>query len=134
MEPVEEMGKKRVKEKLELPEGQERCCISHGFQKVALENPNKIAVIEASSTAQHHNRSLASSPPYHGDRSFTFSQLFDAVDSLSSRIRSILDGAHDPLLIKPTGQSKDLIDSILYNRTFSGVSKLAMPMLSIRFA
>lgn len=74
---------------------------------MALKNPNKIAVIQASPTAQLHNQSLASShipPPYHGDRSFTFSHLFDAIDSLSSRLRSILAGAHDPFLINPTGQ------------------------------
>lgn len=93
------------------------CCISHSFQKVALENPNKIAVIEASPTAQLHNL---------GDRSFTFSQLGYAIDALSSRLCSILDGANDPLLINPTGQSTDLIDvdSIFYNRYFSGSGKL----------
>lgn len=38
---------------------------------------------------------------YEGDRCFTFSDILSAVDSLSSRLRRILDGADDSHLIKP---------------------------------
>lgn len=95
------MCTKRSRESLDSPEEREWCCISHTFHRVALENHNKIAVIESSPTAQFRNQSL----PYQGDRCFTFSQLLDAVDSLSCRLRSILAGAHDPFMMNPTGQS-----------------------------
>ncbi|KAK7390082.1 hypothetical protein VNO78_25381 [Psophocarpus tetragonolobus] len=103
------------------------CCISHEFSRIASANPDKIAVIHASgvahlsrefrrenSTAPDFNADIttllekrveSTSPPlYHGDRSFTYSHVLNAVASLSSRLRSILLGADDPHLI--TAQSK----------------------------
>ncbi|KAI8021214.1 putative acyl-activating enzyme 19 [Camellia lanceoleosa] len=45
----------------------------------------------------------SSNPPvYSGDRCFTFSEILSAVDSLSSRLRRILDGGDDPYLVRPT--------------------------------
>jgi len=98
------------------------CCISHEFFRIAYANPNKIAVIHAAGGAhlcrefrrqnatttdsngdittllEEHVDSI--SPPfYHGDRCFTYSDVLNAVRSLSSRLRSILLGAHDPHLI-----------------------------------
>ncbi|OVA02848.1 AMP-dependent synthetase/ligase [Macleaya cordata] len=53
------------------------CCISHEFFRVASRNPNKIAVVHAS------------------------------VESLSSRIRRVLDGGNDPNTIRPKGYIHD---------------------------
>ncbi|KAK2407264.1 AMP-dependent synthetase and ligase family protein [Trifolium repens] len=98
------------------------CCISHQFFQTASTNPNKIAVIHASSVANQstspnfngdittllQQRVESTSPPlYHGDRSFTYSHLFTAVSSLSSRLRSILNGADHPHLITSKPQGKD---------------------------
>lgn len=107
------------------------CCIVHEFYKAAKKNPNKIAVIHAhggakiaaefhriystagKNTASEYDdklfeeflakKTLSPHPPvYEGDECFTFSDIVAAVDSLSSRIRTIIDGGDDPFLIKPT--------------------------------
>ncbi|KAJ0810137.1 putative transcription factor WD40-like family [Helianthus annuus] len=72
-----------------MEEKNECCCISHIFYKSATKNPNKIAVIHASISADHH----------HHDTSFTYSEILEAVDSLSRRLRFILHGGLDPSLI-----------------------------------
>ncbi|XP_069155693.1 putative acyl-activating enzyme 19 isoform X8 [Solanum lycopersicum] len=101
------------------------CCISHEFYKVATNNPNKIAVIQAcgglkiakefrlscSENGDQDNREKfqefvsskmksVNPPIYEVDQCFTFSEILSAVDSLSSRLRCILDGGDDPNLIK----------------------------------
>lgn len=105
------------------------CCILHDFYKSASLNPKKIAIIHAHGGAQlsaQFTRTLAqnptpednnnnlfqdllaknttsSNPPmYHGDECFTFSEIVAAIDSVSSRIRTVIHGGHDPYLIKPT--------------------------------
>ncbi|KAK2991841.1 hypothetical protein RJ640_025747 [Escallonia rubra] len=105
------------------------CCISHEFFKSASKHPDKIAVIQSRGGGaqlarefrelyDHHNQnddaekpfdkffatdSPSSRPPvYEGDECFTYSQVLAAVDSLSSRLRRILDGGGDPQLITPT--------------------------------
>ncbi|KAL6964876.1 hypothetical protein U1Q18_035929 [Sarracenia purpurea var. burkii] len=53
-------------------------------------------------------------PAYEGDRCFTFSEILAAVDSLSSRLRRILDGGDDdPYLIRPAA-GKFPIEQPLY--------------------
>jgi acyl-CoA synthetase len=98
------------------------CCISHQFFQTASTNPNKIAVIHASAVANGDITTLlqqrveSTSPPlYHGDRSFTYSHLLNAVSSLSSRLRSILNGADDPHLItaKPQGSSQRKFENVV---------------------
>jgi acyl-CoA synthetase len=110
------------------------CCISHKFFLTASKNPNKIAVIHASAvtnlsrekstspnfdgdiTTLLQQRVESTSPPlYHGDRSFTYSHLLNAVSSLSSRLRSILNGADDPHLItaKPQGSSQRKFENVV---------------------
>ncbi|XAR54259.1 hypothetical protein NMG60_11029310 [Bertholletia excelsa] len=106
------------------------CCISHEFLKAATRDPDKVAVIHAfggakiakefrssgnnaagADSAVNYDRFFddvlrtapSSHPPlYDGDRSFTYSEILAAVDSLSSRLRFILDGRDDPCLIRPT--------------------------------
>ncbi|KAL3380913.1 hypothetical protein AABB24_001189 [Solanum stoloniferum] len=103
------------------------CCISHEFYKVATNNPNKIAVIQAcgglkiakefrlscsengdQDTREEFQEFVSSKrksvnpPVYEGDQCFTFSEILSAVDSLSSRLRCILDGGDDPNLVKPS--------------------------------
>lgn len=99
------------------------CCISHEFYKVASSSPGKIAVIHASGGAkivagEFENFSdvedksvipgneligaatVSSQPPiYEGDQCFTYYEILYAVNSLSSRLRLVLDGADDPHLI-----------------------------------
>ncbi|KAL3516700.1 hypothetical protein ACH5RR_023602 [Cinchona calisaya] len=102
------------------------CCISHLFHEAASKSPDKIAVIHASGGAkiisqQYDNRfssdlqttvvpnpelvesrTTSSKPPvYEGDQCFTYSEVLSTVNSLSSRLRRILDGADDPYIIKP---------------------------------
>lgn len=102
------------------------CCISHEFYKVATINPNKIAVIQAcggvkiakefqlfcsengdGETREKFEEFVSSKttsvnpPVYEGDECFTYSDVLSAVDSLSSRLRCILDGDDDPNLVKP---------------------------------
>ncbi|XP_028066007.1 putative acyl-activating enzyme 19 isoform X8 [Camellia sinensis] len=105
------------------------CCISHEFLKAATRNPNKVAVIHGCGGAniarefRSNNNATSvsdinydnffgdlfaaaapsSNPPVcSGDRCFTFSEILSAVDSLSSRLRRILDGGDDPYLVRPT--------------------------------
>ncbi|XP_071936229.1 putative acyl-activating enzyme 19 isoform X3 [Coffea arabica] len=106
------------------------CCISHLFQKAATNSPDKIAVIHASGGAKLISQQydgqlsfdqqtrpvsnpelvdsktapplLSKQPPvYGGDECFTYSEILSAVNSLSSWLRRILDGADDPHIIKP---------------------------------
>ncbi|XP_060217918.1 putative acyl-activating enzyme 19 isoform X2 [Lycium barbarum] len=102
------------------------CCISHQFYKVATDNPNKIAVIQACGGLKFakefqllcnengeketcekfeefvsFKRRSVNPPVYEGDECFTFSDVLYAVDNLSSRLRCILDGNDDdPNLVK----------------------------------
>ncbi|XP_073227086.1 putative acyl-activating enzyme 19 isoform X3 [Cicer arietinum] len=104
----------------------QHCCISHEFFRTASTNPNKIAVIHASgvsnfsrenstfpdfngdiTTLLQHRVQSTSPPLYHGDRSFTYSHVLNAVSCLSSRLRSILHGADDPHLIIAKRQGND---------------------------
>lgn len=94
------------------------CCISHEFYKVASSFPEKIAVVHASGGAKiiagefETDKSVipgnelidaatvSSQPPiYEGDQCFTYYEILSAVNSLSSRLRLVLDGADDPHLI-----------------------------------
>ncbi|KAJ9558530.1 hypothetical protein OSB04_013144 [Centaurea solstitialis] len=83
------------------------CCISHEFCKSASKNPSKIAVIHAtkSNTELIHQPS-SDHPPhppvYQGDVCFTYSEILEAVDTLSRRLGFILDGGLDPSLIRPS--------------------------------
>ncbi|XP_034887159.1 putative acyl-activating enzyme 19 isoform X1 [Populus alba] len=109
-------GSSKSQEKqLQHHQKHKHCCLSHLFLKAAAQNPPKVAVIHAapssSSSAaassgpqtQISRELIASTTPpiYEGDQCFTFANVFSSVDSLSSRLRSILDGADDPHLIKP---------------------------------
>ncbi|KAM3684926.1 hypothetical protein ACJW31_11G079800 [Castanea mollissima] len=88
-------------------------CISHEFFRVASNHPNKIAVVHSqisthlltsgivdvdnTDTDKPPLRVKSVSPPfYDGDRLFTFSDLLTSVDSLTSRLRSILLGNGTP--------------------------------------
>ncbi|KAJ4959494.1 hypothetical protein NE237_026605 [Protea cynaroides] len=105
------------------------CCISHEFLEVASTNPHKIAVIRASGGSricrelrekfldkpgfdgsneedEFFDHRISSYPPfYEEDECFTFSEISASVDSLSCRIRHILDGGDDPNLIRRRGYS-----------------------------
>ncbi|XP_061944365.1 putative acyl-activating enzyme 19 isoform X4 [Populus nigra] len=113
-------GSSKSQEKqLQHHQKHKHCCLSHLFLKAAAQNPPKVAVIHAapSSSSSSSSPAAASSGPqtqisrelitsttppiYEGDQCFTFADVFGSVDSLSSRLRSILDGADDPHLIKP---------------------------------
>ncbi|GMH00678.1 hypothetical protein Nepgr_002517 [Nepenthes gracilis] len=107
------------------------CCISHEFHRAAFDNPNKIAVIHAFGGARvarerrnnqsydfdhnHYgtNHQLALEerssyknhnlpPVYEGDECFTYADLLSAVDSISVRLRNVLNGGDDPSSIRPT--------------------------------
>ena len=82
-------------------------CISHEFFRVASNHPNKVAVVHSQISTQLRTSGIvnnidtdkpplrvksASPPFYDGDRLFTFSDLLTSVDSLTSRLRSILLG------------------------------------------
>ncbi|KAL8204386.1 hypothetical protein R6Q57_010009 [Mikania cordata] len=92
------------------------CCISHEFYKSASNNPNKIAVIQASPCRRakiatemdqiHHHP-----PVYEDDISFTYSEILEAVDSLSRRLRFILDGGIDPSVIRSSSGSLSVAQS-----------------------
>ncbi|KAM3732747.1 hypothetical protein ACB098_11G082600 [Castanea mollissima] len=88
-------------------------CISHEFFRVASNHPNKIAVVHSQISTQLRTSGIVDvdntdtdkpplrvksvSPPfYDGDRLFTFSDLLTSVDSLTSRLRSILLGNGTP--------------------------------------
>ncbi|XP_011012744.1 PREDICTED: putative acyl-activating enzyme 19 isoform X2 [Populus euphratica] len=90
------------------------CCLSHLFLRAAAQNPPKVAVIHAAPSSSSAaassgpqtqiSRELITSttpPIYEGDQCFSFANVFSSVDSLSYRLRSILDGADDPHLVKP---------------------------------
>lgn len=103
-----EISGEKMEEKIQKQNWkQEHCCISHEFLNAATKFPNKIAVIHASSAAQI-NGPPSNPPAYEGDQCFTFSQVLATVDSLSSRLCSILDGVDDPCLIKPEHQCNDI--------------------------
>uniref|UniRef100_A0A1J3GDJ9 Putative acyl-activating enzyme 19 n=1 Tax=Noccaea caerulescens TaxID=107243 RepID=A0A1J3GDJ9_NOCCA len=94
------------------------CCISHKFVDAASINPGKIAVIHASGWAARIESGSESPEPcdspsctppvYDGDKCFTFSELSSSIDSLSSRLRRILDvpSHNDPYLIRPRFREK----------------------------
>ncbi|GKV07469.1 hypothetical protein SLEP1_g19246 [Rubroshorea leprosula] len=90
-----------------MEEAEKHCCLSHEFYRAATKNPNKIAVIHASSSpvgeAQIDSVSIASGNPpvYPGDCRFTFNDVMASVGCLTSRLRSILNGANDPSLVNP---------------------------------
>ncbi|MCL7045729.1 hypothetical protein MKW94_008913, partial [Papaver nudicaule] len=109
------------------------CCISHEFFRIASENPDTIAVIHALGGSQicrelhqkiihtdddstfnednfldaHRDFSLPSNLIYRGDKFFTFSDILSSVQSLSRRIRHVLDGGDDPNLSRPKGVRED---------------------------
>ncbi|CAH1441006.1 unnamed protein product [Lactuca virosa] len=98
------------------------CCISHEFYKSASKNPNKIAVIHSS--RRHSTKSTTEidhfietspshdhHPVYKDDVCFTYSEILEAVDSLSRRLRFILDGGADPYLIRPSTGSTPIDQS-----------------------
>ncbi|KAI8572580.1 hypothetical protein RHMOL_Rhmol01G0210500 [Rhododendron molle] len=132
---------------LKLSSSSSCCCISHEFLKAATKNPNKIAVIHASGGAKiarefrNSNRgsttvsdinydkfygdlleTAPSSRPlvYDGDRCFTFSDVLSAVDSLSYRLRRILD---DPSSIvrASTGVEQSTEDQVHYTPKIVGI-------------
>ncbi|ESQ33212.1 hypothetical protein EUTSA_v10003545mg [Eutrema salsugineum] len=97
------------------------CCISHEFVDAASINPDKIAVIHASGWAARIEPepeslepfdppSRTSSPVYDGDKCFTFAEVSSSIDSLTSRLRRILNvtGHNDPYLIRPRFQGYSL--------------------------
>ncbi|KAH9706700.1 putative acyl-activating enzyme 19 [Citrus sinensis] len=98
-------------------EREQHCCISHEFLRAANCNPDKIAVIHAAASPSDRkliNGSPSSSynpPVYEGDGRFTFSEVLASVDSLSSRLRSILDHSDDPHLILPLTSARNKLDS-----------------------
>ncbi|KAI9072791.1 hypothetical protein K1719_045233 [Acacia pycnantha] len=109
------------------------CCISHEFFRVASANPDKIAVIHASSLAQVSKElrenstssnfggdivkpldklvKLISPPMYSGDSCYTYSNMLKAVHCLSSRLRSILLGWDDPHSVRPKAQGNNDVNS-----------------------
>ncbi|CAK7342866.1 unnamed protein product [Dovyalis caffra] len=99
-------------EKKKKQQQQEVCCLSHLFFKAATQKPQKIAVIHAAAPSSTfasasgglqipRERITCTTPIYKGDQCFTFADVFNSVGSLTSRLRSILDGADDHHLIKP---------------------------------
>lgn len=107
---------------------EEHCCISHEFFKAASKHPNKVAVIQSSGGAptakelrHHHHANYKVSnisvnegftyplpPVYEGDQCYTFGYLLASVDSLSSRLRIVLDGGDDPCLTRPPGYPRSI--------------------------
>ncbi|XP_068635644.1 putative acyl-activating enzyme 19 isoform X2 [Aristolochia californica] len=99
------------------------CCISHSFFEAATKYSDRIAVIDAFGGARVSRESrarfkdtgfneeelfdgfrLSSFPSvYDGDKSFKYSDILAAVETLSFRIRRILDGCDDSDLIRPQG-------------------------------
>ncbi|XP_075646000.1 putative acyl-activating enzyme 19 isoform X1 [Castanea sativa] len=96
-------------------------CISHEFFSVASNHPNKIAVVHSQISTQLRTSGIVDvdntdtdkpplrlksvSPPfYDGDRLFTFSDLLTSVDSLTSRLRSILLGNGTPYEVAERAQ------------------------------
>ncbi|KAL0716382.1 hypothetical protein Bca4012_065704 [Brassica carinata] len=88
------------------------CCISHKFSDAAAStNPDKVAVIH-SSARFISDSPQPPSPVYDGDTTFTFADLSSSIDSLSFRLRRILDvpGHSDPHLITPQQSSPGTLD------------------------
>ncbi|CAH8349000.1 unnamed protein product [Eruca vesicaria subsp. sativa] len=85
------------------------CCISHKFTDASSSNPHKAAVVHSAATFM----SDPPSPSYEGDTVFSFADLSSSIDSLSSRLRRILDipGHNDPYLITPPGPGTVNLDS-----------------------
>ncbi|XP_008775823.2 LOW QUALITY PROTEIN: putative acyl-activating enzyme 19 [Phoenix dactylifera] len=99
------------------------CCVSHGFLRSASTKPSRIAVVHAAgglrlfraasegSSGEHPPGDLdaarvnSSTPLYPGDKYFTFADVLSAVDSLSRRLRRVLDGGDDADLVRPQGYS-----------------------------
>ncbi|CAN8232667.1 unnamed protein product [Cochlearia groenlandica] len=108
------------------------CCISHKFADAAAANPNKIAVIHASGWGAKIRSESADPPPsctppvYDGDETFTFSDISSSVDSLTTRLRRILDfpGHDDPYLIKPRFQESLAIESFAEKLDFEEDTKV----------
>ncbi|XP_044482387.1 putative acyl-activating enzyme 19 isoform X3 [Mangifera indica] len=73
-----------------MRDNQHHCCISHAFLRAAKENPNKIAVIHASSPGKNLINCKYYPSIYEGDRFFTFAQVLASIDSFSSRLRHTL--------------------------------------------
>ncbi|KAI7752862.1 hypothetical protein M8C21_016536, partial [Ambrosia artemisiifolia] len=78
------------------------CCISHIFYKCATKNPNKIAVIHASRHHTTKSSTVINHDPvvYEDDTRFTYSQILQAVDSLTRRLHFIL---HSSLFTSSSG-------------------------------
>ncbi|KAJ8771311.1 hypothetical protein K2173_026488 [Erythroxylum novogranatense] len=110
---------------------QQHCCISHLFFQAATDNPRKIAVIHPPPstpavvtprklTNTTHGDGVNGPAFYEGDECFAFSEVLKSVDSLTIRLRSILDGAasNDPFLLTPQSISgkTDLKSSIYYKQ------------------
>ncbi|GAV91830.1 AMP-binding domain-containing protein/PQQ_2 domain-containing protein [Cephalotus follicularis] len=91
-------------DKSQQQQEQEHCCISHEFYRAASNNLEKIAVIHADGGPGNSRESM-NPPVYDEDQCFTFAHLLHSVDSLTSRLRSILSTAHQSQL--PTGSSID---------------------------
>ncbi|KAJ8499034.1 hypothetical protein OPV22_009586 [Ensete ventricosum] len=94
--------------------GKNPCCISHVFFEAASKNSGHTAVVHATGGIQWRREAgegsaayaveEGSSPPiYPGDVCFTWGDVLSAVESLSGRIRWVLDGGDDPDLVRPQG-------------------------------
>lgn len=94
--------------------GKKLCCISHVFFEAASKNSARTAVVHATGGIQRRGEAVegsaalsveeGSSPPiYPGDVCFTWGDVLSAVESLSRRIRWVLDGGDDPDLVRPQG-------------------------------
>ncbi|XP_019701385.1 putative acyl-activating enzyme 19 isoform X3 [Elaeis guineensis] len=99
------------------------CCVSHGFLRSASTKPSRIAVVHAAGglrlfraaregpSGEHPRDGLdaprvsSSTRLYPGDEYFTFADVLSAVDSLSRRLRRVLDGGDDADLVRPQGYS-----------------------------
>ncbi|MQL73305.1 hypothetical protein Taro_005655 [Colocasia esculenta] len=102
-------------------------CISHEFLRSASVDPGRIAVVHARGGLRicrelreasrreddpaggdeerllESSRECAFPPVYSGDVCFTYGEVSSAVESLSRRIRRVLDGGDDPGLVRPKG-------------------------------
>ncbi|KAG2255823.1 hypothetical protein Bca52824_075117 [Brassica carinata] len=89
------------------------CCISHKFADAASTNPHKVAVTHSSARFMSDSPQPPS-PVHDGDTIFTFADLSSSVDSLSLRLRRILDAPaqNDPQLITPPQQSSPGTDKL----------------------
>ncbi|RWW19006.1 hypothetical protein GW17_00016972 [Ensete ventricosum] len=99
--------------------GKNPCCISHVFFEAASKNSGHTAVVHATGGIQWRREAgegsaayaveEGSSPPiYPGDVCFTWGDVLSAVESLSRRIRWVLDGGDDPDLVRPQGSFRSL--------------------------